>query len=126
MAWYYKSFEAWKAVFPYLKNNIFFAKIHEFDEKKLSLIIDAKIAQFKKIEFYEDETYQGVVIHKTTYGIFVDIGINFDWKGGSFVGMIHESNFKDREELESIETDEKLNIIFWGSNKKKSDDFWFK
>ena len=43
---------------------------------------------------------KGVIINKTNYGIFVDIGYNFNWWCGSLVGMLHKSNFENEELFE--------------------------
>ena len=118
MPWYLANLDAWKAVFPYIKGKIFFGKIYQFRKKPLSIVINGDIPQFKKPELIENSNYKGVVINKTFYGAFVDIGFSFNWRCGSFIGLLHKSNFESIKLFENVIPGQIIELKFWGYNEK--------
>ena len=119
MPWEYNNIDSWKAVFPFLKGKVLFGKIFKFEQEPLSIIIDGKIAQFKKPELLEGSKYNGIIIQKTAYGVFVDIGYDFEWKCGSITSLLHKSNFENDKVFEDIESGEIVELFFWGFNEKE-------
>lgn len=85
----YPSKESWQAIFPFLKNKLFFAKIESLEEDYI--VLNADIPQFKKIELYIDSSYQGIIIEKTDKFLTIELGHSFDWKYGSIKGELHRS-----------------------------------
>lgn len=82
MPWKYPDIDYWKAISPKLVDRIFFCKIHRISKDPISIIVDGEIPQFRKIELVPGEKYTGIIIRKSTYGFFVDIGYQFGWKCG--------------------------------------------
>lgn len=119
MPWKYENHNSWNAVYPSIKGKIFFGKTHQFEKNPLTLILNGEIPQFKKIELNETEKYKGIIINKTKYGLFIDIGCHFNWDCGSIVGMIHKSNFAPLEIFEKLEIGETMEVFFLGSNNKE-------
>ena len=119
MPWKYPDIECWKAVSPRLIDRIFFCKIHRISKDPISIIVNGEIPQFKKMELVPGEKYTTVIIRKTIYGFFVDIGYQFGWKCGSFVGLLHKSQFgPDQSILKKMPGDE-LQLTYLGLNIDK-------
>lgn len=117
MPWTYSNIDAWKTVFPYLKGKILFGKTFKFEKEPLSIILNGEIPQFKKPELSENSRYQGIIIDKTNYGVFVDIGYSFKWMCGSLVGLLHKLNFENEELFEKANPGETIELVFWGYNE---------
>ena len=113
MPWQYRNREAWDAVFPFIDGKVFFCKIYSVTKEDHSIILDGDIPQFKKTELIENEKYKGIIINKTIYGVFVDIGYNFNWKCGSFVGLLHKSNFESDESFDKIKIGQSIDVFFY-------------
>lgn len=119
MPWKYPDIDCWKAVSPKLIDRIFFCKIHRISKDPISIIVGGEIPQFRKIELVIGEKYTGIIIRKSTYGFFVDIGYQFGWKCGSFVGLLHKSQFgPDQSILNKLPGDE-IQLTYQGLNKDK-------
>jgi hypothetical protein len=114
MPWQYKNNIAWKAIFPFITGKVFFCKVFRIEKDPIFILINAEIPQFQKAEINCIEKYKGVVINKTRFGIFADIGYSFKWKCGSLVGLLHKSNFNDIEEYDKIEIGQIIESFFLG------------
>ena len=117
MPWKYSLLDYWKAISKYLIGKRFYGKIHSLNKDTLSIIINAKQHDFKKIKLKENFQYSGVVIHKTRYGLFIDLGFHFDWKYGSFVGMLHKNNMLIGK-YEQTGIGDEIKVFFFGHTKK--------
>ena len=118
MPWKYKNNECWKHIFRYLTNKTFFCKIYSFQKVPLSIIINGKIPQFKELNFEEQEKYEGIIIKKVPYGIFVEFGHHFYWQAGSMIGFIHNSGF-DKEEFKTLAEGDLTKSTFCGYDTKE-------
>ena len=123
MPWKYSNNNSWKTIFFYLKGKVLFGKIFKFEKEPLSIIIDGEIPQFKKSELFENKKYKGIIVNKTNYGVFVDIGYSFKWKCGSLVGLLHKSNFENEELFEKTNSGEIIELVFWGYNENEQPIF---
>lgn len=112
MPWKYKDLESWIAILPKLTNNTFFCKIHEISKDSLSIIINGRIPQFKKIELEIGNEYKGLIIKKYNHGVLVDIGYNFDWKCGSFIGFLHKFQFESKQTFLHCSLGDEIQIIY--------------
>ncbi|WP_421919831.1 hypothetical protein [Marinifilum sp.] len=119
MPWKYGNHNYWSAVYPSIKGKVFFAKTHQFRKKPLTIILDGEVAQFKKYGLNERDKYKGIIINKTKYGVFIDIGFHFNWNCGSIVGMVHKSNFAPVEIFEVLQIGDTIESFFLGSNNKE-------
>jgi len=119
MPWKYRNIDSWQAVFPTFKGKIFFCKIYHFEKNPLSIIVNGEIPQFKKYDLIENENYKGIIIQKTSIGLFIDIGYNFNWECGSIVGMLHKDNFDTDEAFNQTKTGDIIETTFWGYNENK-------
>lgn len=121
MPWKYHGTKQWQLISKYLVGKRFFGQIYSISENKkpISIVVNATNHQFPTKELIEFEEYKGVILQKSKYGIFVDIGFHLDWKFGSFVGLIHKSNFENEEELKSKKAGESINTYFHGYTKDK-------
>ena len=119
MPWTYNNNVAWNAVFPYLKGKLFFSKIYQIQKDPVSIMLNGEIPQFRKPELAEDRMYHGIILNKTVFGAFIDIGYAFNWKSGSIIGLLHKSHFETAEHFEKIEVGEIIKLLFWGYNEKE-------
>lgn len=112
MPWHYNSVDYWKSISKYLIDKSFYCKIHQIKRNPISILIDGQIQQFKTIQLIEHTEYKGIIVNKAKYGLFIDIGYNFGWECGSFVGLIHKSNFKNQEDYEKAEAGDEITTFF--------------
>ncbi len=119
MPWQYPSYEAWRAVFPYLTDRLFYCKIHTIRKEPLFILINGNIPQFKKPQLKQNDLYIGIILNKTNYGLFIDIGFHFGWEYGSLVGMLHISDVAERSLFEKAEAGNSREVLFLGSNDKE-------
>ncbi|MCG9910977.1 MAG: S1 RNA-binding domain-containing protein [Flavobacteriales bacterium] len=119
MPWTYNNLDYWKAVFPYLKGKVFFGKVFKYEKEPLTITMDGKVAQFKKTELNESALYKGIVTQKSSYGVFVDIGYNFQWNYGSLTGLLHKKYFENEIIPENIKAGEQIELYFLGVDEKE-------
>lgn len=113
MPWKYDDSKYWVHVFKYMKDKTFYCKIYKFNKKPLLIIVNAEVLQFKKIILTKNMEYEGVIIKKTIYGVFIDLGYSFNWQCGSFVQLIHKSNI-DIEVFSELECGNLFKIVYNG------------
>lgn len=116
MPWEYVSVNHWHNVSDFLINKIFKGKVHILEENPISIIIDGKIQTFEKPHLTEFNQYNGIVLNKAKYGLFVDIGYHFDWKYGSMLGLIHKSSMLDKIDYENVVEGNEITTTFCGYN----------
>ena len=121
MPWKYSDIESWKVIFQHIQDKWFFAKIFEINrlDKYISVKLNGEIPQFKKPNLIVGNKYSGIIIKKTDYGIFIDIGYDFNWECGSIEGMMYKSHFENIETFEELEEGQIIEIFYWGYNKKQ-------
>ncbi len=90
MPWHYNDKTSWKSVAKYLVNKKFYGTIYSLKKNPLKIIVDAKTHIFKDAELYPHAEYNGVVLKKVDYGLFIDIGYDFNWHHGSLVGLVYK------------------------------------
>jgi len=114
MPWDYHYQHFWELIYPTIKEKIFFGKVLRLTKDPIGIILHAKVPQFKGPELVENEHYKGILINKSKFGLFVDIGYHFSWNCGSLVGLLHESNCKNYEKQRRIKPGQEIGIYFWG------------
>lgn len=134
MPWRYSDQTFWEIVFPHLQNKTFFCRIYKFEHSdQLKIILNGQVAQFRQPDLIESEEYRGLILKKTRYGLFIDIGLHFNWQCGSLVGVFHKMQIKrsdlfdnyspgDEITVEYQKQDEKGHLYF-GSDVERID--WF-
>lgn len=125
MPWKYYDFESWKIIFPKLIDKRFYCKIYQIKQDPFSIIANGEIPQFKTHELKIGETYSGIIIKKSQYGIYIEIGYQFDWKFGSITGLIHESQFSNNTNFFSFEIGEEIKTAYLGQNEKAQPIFGY-
>jgi hypothetical protein len=113
MPWEYDDLESWRYVFKYLQDKTFFCKIHKFEKEPLSITVNGDVPQFRKLTLSKDTEYEGVIIRKTSYGLFIDFGFHFNWQCGSFVQLIHKSNI-DKSEFSELKCGDTFRSFYEG------------
>ena len=116
MPWIYSNTDAWKVVYPSIKGKVFFAQIHHFNKETISIILNGNIPQFKKVNLTSFQKYNAIVLQKTPYGVYVDVGVHFNWNCGSISGLLHKSHFNDSELYNNIQEGDSLEVYYWGTN----------
>jgi len=133
MPWKYVNKEAWKFIFPYLNGKVLFGRIYEFKKNPLKIILNGEFPQFRKPDLIISGTYTGIVINKTAFGVFVELGYYFKWKCGSIVGLMHASSFENIESFETTAAGQLIEAYYGGLNdrnqlvlgKKEFIDQWY-
>lgn len=118
MPWKYKNLEYWNVISKYLIGEKFYCNIYQIKKNPLSIYINAEKHRFDELDLELNSQIEGVILARAKYGIFVEIGSFFNWKYGSFVCLLHKSNFKDFDLLKSIEIGKEVLLIFYGYNKE--------
>ena len=114
MPWDYHYQHFWELIYPTIKEKIFFGKVLRLTKDPIGIILHAKVPQFKNPELVENEHYKGILINKSKFGLFVDIGYHFLWNCGSLVGLLHKSNCKDYEKQRKIKPGQEIEVYLWG------------
>jgi len=84
MPWQYHHPDAWRVIFPYLTDRVFYCKIHMLDKDPLCIIVNGNIPQFRKAELKQNDLYIGIILYKVSYGLFIDIGFLPEEVSGCF------------------------------------------
>lgn len=119
MPWQYAHSELWKVVFPFIKEKVFFCKIHRISKYPLSILVDGGIPQFRTAVLMEDEKYEGVVLKKTSDYLCVDIGFDFAWRFGSLPGICYKDDFEKVEMFNDQKIGEVVKLCFLGYSNNK-------
>lgn len=115
--WSYPSIEFWKNASNSIVGKIFKGKIHNIKENPISIQIDAKEQKFENPNLEKHSKYRGIILRKTKYGFFVDLGFHFNWKFGSILGLIHISTFTNESGYDNWKGGHEIEIVFQGYNK---------
>lgn len=117
--WSYPSIEFWKNASNSLVGSYFTGKIHNVEENSISIQIDAKEQIFNKPNLVKFSEYRGVIVQKPKYGIFVDLGLHFNWKFGSLLGLVHKSTLINQTDYENWNVGEQITTLFQGFNENE-------
>ncbi|MDD3722871.1 MAG: hypothetical protein PHW92_10385 [Lutibacter sp.] len=119
MPWKYQYSHIWDKVFPYLEGKIFFGTIEKFERgKRSTIILNSVENQFRNYELEENKSYKAIVIVKTNYGVFVELGYGLRWNCGSILGLVHCSSFESEEDFYFTVPGALIDIYYYG---KKAD-----
>lgn len=118
MPWSYPLLSYWHSIAPHLIGKVYKGKVHQLDESRLSILIDAKVHVFQKPELQYPAYYRGIVVNKADYGLFIDLGHHFDWQYGSFLGLAHHTNMNDPADYEHLQEGDEVKILLQGYNDK--------
>ena len=122
MPWNYYLAKYWEPVAMSLKTETFYGKILEIyrtDNNEISRIyIDARMSPLAKADLCINEDYQGIVMFKKPFGVFIDIGYHFKWKCGSLKGLVHQSKFPNPESFDLCEPGQIINVNYFGRNEQ--------
>jgi len=102
MPWKYNNMDYWKVVAPHVIKKTFFGAIFQINEDPIFMVIDGEVHRFKDFTLAPNQQYKGVVLAKSTYGAFIDLGYHFNWEYGSMVGLIHTSNFENHVDFDAL------------------------
>ena len=116
--WAYPSIDFWRPVSHSLIGMYFRGKVHSIGENPISILLDAKEQKFETPNLENLTKYRGIALQKTKYGVFVDLGIHFNWKFGSILGLVHKTALIDESILNHWKLGEEMNIQFLGYNEK--------
>lgn len=115
MPWQYKEKKAWESVFPYLLDKHFFCKIDRIETDPPRLFLDPSVHRFQPAPFEEGQAYEGLVLNRTDYGVFLDLGFHDRWRCGSHVALFHISAIEKRGlQLHSIQPGDRLTVTYFG------------
>ena len=116
MPWRYFKKSTWTRVAPHLIGRQFQCKIATCNTDDFSVTLNGSVSQFKKPKLEIGSIYKGIITQKANYGFFIDIGYYFNWKFGSIVGLLHQSEF-GQEELKLNEGDV-IEVMYHGNNRQ--------
>lgn len=121
MPWIYKQLQYWKIVSPFLTGKVFYCKIVKADKvgtSMFNILVDASIHLFRPVELSKDIPYSGVILQKFKYGVFVEVGAHFNWRHGSIVGLVHKTDFAEKESLECCEVGQAITVHYQRQTEK--------
>jgi hypothetical protein len=116
--WSYPTADYWKNTATSLVDCFFRGKIHTLSENPISILLDARNQQFATPELDKYRAYRGVILQKSGYGFFVDLGVHFKWKYGSLLGLLHKTALQNPSDFEKWNVEDEIEIIFQGINEK--------
>lgn len=119
LGWSYPSIEFWKNVSNHLIDNFFTCKIHNVEDNPISIQIDAKEQKFRNPKLEKYAKYRGVILQKTKYGVFVDLGLHFNWKFGSLLGLVHKSTLTNKSDYDNWNAGNEIITLFQGFNENE-------
>ena len=116
MPWKYPTHDIWKSFSETLIGKVFYAKIHLLTKEMNTFLLNASIPQFKRPIIEVDEKYKGIILHSTTKRVvLVDIGIHFEWKKGSFIGIVIDV-YGDILNPNRYKIGDELKVVYSGVN----------
>jgi hypothetical protein len=117
MPWKYNRVEAWSVLFPFIIEKVFFGKIHAIIYDPFKILLNGKIAQFKRFPIEENIVYKAVIIHKSKNDVLIEIGIHYDWKYGSYTGLIYRTHYESPEIFDKTIAGQVIQASYYGLNK---------
>lgn len=115
MPWQYKNIQNWASIAPYLIGKRFFCSIHSIEVKeRIGVIVNGQAHKFYPIELEEGAAYSCIILQKTIYGLFLEVGYHFNWKYGSLVGLAHISTFTDIDTFNNAKNGDIITTYFQG------------
>ena len=118
-AWSYPNIKFWHNASRHLVGHSFSGSIHSLKENPVGILIDAKSNSFEPAPLALHSSYRAVVLQKSRYGVFADLGVHFNWQYGSLLGLIHQSNMQDENQWEAMPEGEIISTQFMGYNEKQ-------
>lgn len=118
LGWTYPTIEFWKNASNSLVGFFFTGKIHNVNENPISIQINAKEQEFENPNLKKYSKYRGIILQKTKNGVFVDLGLHFNWKFGSLLGLIHKSTLINESDYLNWNVGEEIVTLFQGYNVK--------
>lgn len=119
MPWQYSDKSAWEVVFPHMQGRHFSCKIDHIEtiEGRRRLFLDPSVHRLQPPAFEEGQEYEGLVLKRTDYGVFLDLGFHHRWRSGSHVALLHISHLKNRGlVLQTIRPGDRLTATWFGIN----------
>jgi hypothetical protein len=110
MPFEYYSTEAWQAMLPHLKRNVFFGKIASIEGHGEYYILNAKVPQFKKEELSCDSAYEGIVIERNQRYLLLELGASLGWKLGSVKAIMPRSKRDTIKHFGGIAIGDKMQV----------------
>src|SRR5699024_5562828 len=95
----------------------FQGKIHHVTKDPISILIDAAVYNYENPELEKSKKYRGIIVQKSTYGLFVDLGLHFNWRFGSLLGLIHRSALTNETDYDRLNAGENIITKFQGCTK---------
>ncbi len=126
MPWNYSNQKNWQNITPYLIGQKFYCLIYSIKTNPIQILVDGKVHKFGSTDLEEGTPYNAIVIQKTSYGLFLEIGYNFSWKYGSIIGLAHITTFLDASEFENFKIGDTLTTYFHGYNTDKKPIFGYR
>lgn len=120
MPWKYKNLKDWSVISRRLIGKRFSGEIYKISEtqKPFWININANAHKFKPKDLVPYQAYETVIIQKSRYGLFVDAGFHYNWRYGSFFGLLHINALWDRSEYEQAQEGQLISTFFRGYTKE--------
>lgn len=117
--WSYRSLEIWSNVSKSLVGAYFKGKISTYNKERPSIFVDAQEQKFQIPHLEIGKSYDCVISNKKDYGVFVDLGVHYNWRCGSILGLIHESSFAKPYKTDEWIEGEITSVLFHGYDEKE-------
>jgi hypothetical protein len=118
MPWQYPDRKMWEAIFPIIAGKTFLGKIYKIDlKRRMCVVVDGNIPQFDELTLNIGEDYTGIVVKKISNHVYIDLGYQFNWDYGSFVGLLHSSTFDSPEQFRACKVGQEIDVKYLKTNK---------
>jgi len=117
MPWQYKRIESWRIVSNTLIDKKFYCKVKAIEKDPIKIEINAKIHICKELVYHQKTAVLGLVIGRTKFGIFVEIGAFYHWEYGSCIGLLHRNNMADQDFFNSVRVGNEISTFFHGFSR---------
>lgn len=119
MPWEYSKRSFWRFVAPHLTKRRFKGRIEELSSKPLSIRVSVDKATFTKPRLLKTTLYKGVVLHKTTQYMFIDLGMYSDWRSGSIIGIAYRHSYSNDNIFNQLNVGDACTTSYHGFTKKE-------
>lgn len=119
MPWAYAQQSFWRFVGPHLTKRRFKGRIEELSSMPLSIRVAIDKTTFTKPRLLKTTLYKGVVLHKTSQYMFIDLGMYSDWRSGSIIGIAYRHSYTNDHIFDQLNVGDACSTSYHGFTKKE-------
>lgn len=118
-SWTYSSLEIWRNISETFIGAYFRGKVQTYDKERPSIFVDAKQQVLQVPNLGRGKYYKCVICNRKDYGAFIDLGVHFNWRYGSILGLVHKSSLHEPLDMEIWKDGDIIDVLFHGYDEKE-------